>query len=249
MTDTRKPGKPEPGEPGRREAARHLLHRDQFRDSLALSSQPSLRNSALAGVQAGLTAAIVLPLFLLSPWAHLVDFASLGALVALFGRFAPAESRKRIVPLCGVLQVMAVLVMCGAARIGTPERLQLVLLALSWGVFLFISVTGGFGAPGALIFVFAAGASMSPGPSWQDPVERVLATAATSAFAWVICAISETWRHVPTPDRPLPHEPVQPLSRRLVAAARSTLGAEIAIFLSHAVGADHPAWAAMGRWR
>ena len=125
MTDTRKPGKPEPGEPGRREAARHLLHRDQFRDSLALASQPSLRNSALAGVQAGLTAAIALPLFLLSPWAHLVGFASPGALVALFGRFAPAESRKRIVFLRGVPLVMAVLAMAGAAWIGTPSASSL----------------------------------------------------------------------------------------------------------------------------
>lgn len=50
---------------------------------------------------------------------------------------------------------------------------------------------------------------------------------------------------MPSPDRPLPHEPVRPLSHRLVAAARGTLGAGTAIFLSHAFGADHPAWAAM----
>ncbi|WNO60642.1 hypothetical protein [Rheinheimera sp. MMS21-TC3] len=33
---------------------------------------------------------IVLPLFQLSPFADLIDFAALGALVAFFGRFAAA---------------------------------------------------------------------------------------------------------------------------------------------------------------
>lgn len=246
MNDEHITRKPAPAEPRRRDSARHLLHRDQFRESVALSPQPSLRNSALAGVQAALTAAIALPLFWLSPWAHLIGFAALGALVALFGRFAPTVSRRRIVFWCGVVQVMAVLVMSGAAWIGTPQVVQLLLLALSCGVFLFIAVTGGFGAPGALIFVFAAGASMSSDLSGQQVVERVLATAAVAALAWVICALSEVWRHVPTPDRPLPVEPDQKLANRLAAAARSTLGAGIAVFVSHGFGADHPAWAAMG---
>lgn len=230
----------------RRDAARHLLHRDQIRDSLALSAQPSLRNSALAGVQAGLTAAIALPLFWLSPWADLIGFASLGALVALFGRFAPTVNRKRIVFWCGVVQVMAVFVMSGFAWAGAPELVQLLVLSLCCGVFLFLTVTFGFGAPGALIFVFAAGASMAPSLSGQDVVERVLATAVVAALAWLICAASEVWRHVPSPTRPLPVEPVQAFSHRLAAAVRSTVGAGIAVFVSHAFGADHPAWAAMG---
>lgn len=62
----------------------------------------------------------------------------------------------------------------------------------------------------------------------------------------MICALSEAWRHVLTLDRPLPAEPRHPLSSRLAGAVRSTVGAGIAVFLSHAFGADHPAWAAMG---
>lgn len=230
----------------RRDTARLLLDREQFRDSLVLSRQPSLRNATLAGVQAALVAAIALPLVWLSPWPHLVGFAALGSLVALFGRFAPARSRTRIVFLCGVWQVLAVLTMSVAAWAGVPVAAKLVLLALSCGVFLFASLTGGFGAPGPLIFVFAAGASMSGVPTGQDVAERVLATALVAALAWVICALSEAWRHPPTPERPLPAEPVRPLDQRLIAAARSAAGAGIAVFVSHAFGANHPAWAAMG---
>lgn len=235
-----------PGCVSRRDATRHLLHPEQLRESIALSRQPSLRNSALAGVQAALAAAIALPFFWLSPWPHLVGFASLGTLVALFGRFAPARSRKRIVFLAGLWQVLAVLGMSGAAWLGAPEAAQLVLLALSCGMFLFVNLTGGFGAPGPLIFVFAAGASMSTSLGGQDVVERVLATASAAALAWLICALSEAWRHVPTPSRALPAEPEPALRIRLAAAARSTIGAGIAVFLGHALGADHPAWAAMG---
>lgn len=238
---------PGPVSASRRDATRNLLHPDQLRDSVALSPQPSLRNSALAGVQAATTAAIALPLFHLSPWSDLIGFAALGALVALFGRFAPAGRRNRIVLLCAVCQVLAVLVMSGAAWLGVPFALQLVLLAIACGVFLFVSVTGRFGAPGPLIFVFAAGAALSPGAlSGQAVAERVLATAAVAALALVICAVTETWRDRPAPDRPTAAEPPRPLGPRLAAAARSTVGAGIAVFLSHAFGADHPAWAAMG---
>src|SRR5690606_14126403 len=124
--------------PRRRDAARHLLHPDQFRDSVALARQPSLRNAALAGVQAAVTAAIALPLFYFSPWPHLIGFAALGTLVALFGRFAPVHTRNRIVFLCGMCQVLAVLVTSGAAWLGAPVAAQLALLSLACGLFLFV---------------------------------------------------------------------------------------------------------------
>lgn len=231
----------------RRDAARHLLHPDQLRDSAALSRQPSLRNAALAGVQAAMTSAIALPLFHLLPWSHLIGFAALGALVALFGRFAPAGGRSRIVLLCGLWQVLAVLAMSGAAWMGAPAAAQLLLLAAACGVFVFVVATGGFGPPGPLIFVFAAGASMSAGGlTGQEVVEWVLATAIVAALACAVCAATEALRHHPTPDRPLPADPVRPLAHRLAAALRISLGAGIAVLLSHVLGAAHPAWAAMG---
>lgn len=239
-------GRTETGGTSRRDAARHLLHRDQWRQSTELARQPSLRNSTLAGIQAALTAAIALPLFWLSPWPHLIGFAALGALVALFGRFAPTRSRKRIVLLAGIWQVIAILVMSAAAWLGASVVAQLVLLAFGCGVFLFVSVTGGFGAPGPLIFVFAAGASMAPTLSGQAVIERALATAIVAALAYAICAVSEALRHVPSPERPLPGEPQLTLGHRLHAAARSALAAGVAVFVSHSFGADHPEWAAMG---
>lgn len=230
----------------RRDAARHLLHPHQLKDSMALSPQPSLHNATLAGLQAAITAAIALPLVYLSPWSHLIGFASLGALVALFGRFAPSRRRIRILLLCGPWQVLAVFVMSVAAWLGAPMGVQLLLLALACGLFLFVSVTGQFGAPGPLIFVFAAGASISTSLDFAQVVERTAATAIVAVLAWIVCVASEAFRHHPSPDRQFPVEPERPLDHRLIAAARSAAGAAIAIFASHAFGANHPAWAAMG---
>ncbi|MDI7864905.1 FUSC family protein [Rhizobiaceae bacterium n13] len=231
---------------GRVEAARHLLQSRQVRDSLALTRQPSLRNSTLAGLQAAIAVAVALPLFHLSPWPHLIGFASLGALVALFGRFAPERSRSRIVFVCGLLQTLAVLFMSTAAWLGASVAILLALLALACGLFYFIAVTGHFGAPGPLIFVFAAGASMGPVGSLREVAERAAATAAVAALAWAICALSEGLRHPATDMRPLPTEPLRPVGHRLTAALRIAGGAAIAVYASHVLGADHPAWAAMG---
>lgn len=230
----------------RRDATRHLLHPHQVKDSLALSRQPWLRNSALAGLQAAIVIAVALPLVHRSPWPHLIGFASLGALVALFGRFARRRDRTRIVFLSAAVQTLAVLVMSLVAWAGAPVAFQLLVLAVSCGVFYFVSVTGQFGAPGPLIFVFAAGASLATDISLQQVLERTAATATVAAFAFVLCAASEGLRHHPTPERPLPAEPVRPLSRRLIAASRTAPGAAIALFISHGLGAAYPAWAAMG---
>ena len=90
--------------PRRLDAARHLLSPDHLLASFALGRQPHLRNSLLAGLQAGLTVVIALPLFYLSPYAHLVGFAALGALVArdqaehaagIEGELTVAEERVR----------------------------------------------------------------------------------------------------------------------------------------------------------
>ncbi|RDE10544.1 FUSC family protein [Pelagibacterium lacus] len=226
--------------------ARRLLHPVQIRDSLEFTRQPTLRNSALAGLQAAMTAAIALPLVYLSPWADLIGFAALGALVALFGRFAPERQRNRIVLHCALLQTLAVLVMSLIAFMGTPIEIQLVILAISCGVFFLASVSRGFGAPGALIFVFAAGASMDAASSLAGVFERTAATAIVAALAWAICAATEPLRHRATADMPAPDGTTRPLSQGLAAAGRIIVGAAVAVFVSHALGADHPAWAAMG---
>lgn len=232
--------------PRRLDAARHLLSPDHLLGSFALGRQPHLRNSLLAGLQAGLTVVIALPLFYLSPYAHLVGFAALGALVALFGRFEPRAGRSRKVLLAALCQIAAVLFMSAVSWFGAGVMLQLLLLALACGVFFFITVTGSFGPPGALIFVFAAGAAQHPVTGGIEVFERSAATAVVALLAWTICLATEKLRHLPTPERPMPAEPPRPLGHRLIASARIVVGAGIALFASHSFGADHPIWAAMG---
>jgi len=228
------------------DAARHLLKPHQIRESLALAAQPSRRNSSLAGLQAALTVAIALPLVHLSPWPHLTGFAALGSLVALFGRFAAPTDRGRVLLLCALCQCLAVLAMSTAAWLGASSTVQLLLLALGCGLFFFVATAGQFGPPGALIFVFAAGASMGQVGGWQDVIARSLATAAIAALAIGICALTESFRQQARPEAPFPAEPARPLAHRLIAAGRMVLGAAIAAFVADAAGAPHPAWAAMG---
>lgn len=230
----------------RRDVARYLLHPAQLKDSMTLARQASIWNATLAGLQAAAVVAIALPLVHLSPWPHLIGFASLGALVALFGRFAPSGRRGRILLQCGLLQVLAVLLISAAAWLGASIGVQLFLLALSCGVFLFISVAGKFGPPGPLIFVFAAGASIAPELSLGQVIERIVATAVVAALAWVVCTATEVTRQAPTAERPFPNEPLRPLNHRLVAAVRSAAAAGAAIMVSLAFEGRHPAWAAMG---
>ncbi|MCC2603623.1 FUSC family protein [Sphingopyxis yananensis] len=228
------------------DAVRHLLHPRQMRDSLRLTRQPFWRNASLAGMQSALAAAIALPLVYLSPWSHLIGYAALGALVALFGRFAPERSRNSILFLCVVVQTFAVFIMSAAGWLGMPLLAMFIILALACGVFFFIAAAGSFGPPGPLIFIFAAGAGMSHAATFQQVLERSAATASVALLAWAICAASETFRHHPAPDLALPAERSPSLRPLLIASARSAFAAAVAIFAAHALGADYPVWAAMG---
>ncbi|WP_337181148.1 FUSC family protein [Shinella sp.] len=233
--------------PARRiDATRHLLRPRQFRESMALSGQPSLRNSALAGLQAALTALIALPLVHLSPWPHLIGFASLGSLVALFGRFAPRGGRSRIVLQCALWQTAGVLAMSVAAWSGVSDIVQLLLLAMASGLFFFVVATGRFGLPGALIFVFAAGASMGHAVTGEEVMERALATAAVALLAWLVCSATERFRHKADGEGGFPAEPLRPVSHRIAAALRIALGSAVAALAAHVLGASHPAWAVLG---
>lgn len=228
------------------DAARHLLRPYHLRDSAKVAVQPSLRNSALVGVQAALAVAIALPVVELSPWPDLVGFAALGTLVALFGRFAPPKGRSRVLILAALCQIAAVFVMSAVVCLGVPLIGQLLVLSLTCGAFFWVTVSQQIGLPGALIFVFAAGAPMGHPASWQDVGERTLATAVVAVLAWLICLLTERLRVLPPQDALPPSEPVRPFSHRLSAAARIVLGAVVTAFAAHAVGVSHPAWAVMG---
>lgn len=229
----------------RLDSARRLIRSHQFRESMVVARQPSLRNSGLAGFQAALTALIALPLIQLSHWSELIGYASLGTLAALFGRFAPRAKRGPIVFYCALLQTLTVFTMSTIAWAGASPELQILLLALACGFFFVISTVGEFGPPGALIFIFAGSVAMGPADTFGTVLERTLATGATALLAWLICLLTETFRHGAAGGS-LPQEPPRPLSHRLIAVARIIVGSAVAAFTAYYLGAENPGWAAMG---
>ncbi len=232
----------------RRDMVRHMLHPRQFLDSLVVGPQVSLRNSTLAGAQAALTILIALPWFYyVSPWPHLLGFASLGALVALFGRFDGSGRRKLRLLECAVIQMGTVFVLSAAAWLGASGTLQLGLLALGCGGLYFIGMRRRLGPPGPLIFVFAASASVSPqGLTLFQLGERVMAVAAVAALAWGLSVLTDGLRGQPKVQAVVPQEPVPPVGNLLINSARCAAGAGLAMAISHVLGGGHPAWAAMG---
>ncbi|HZV56227.1 MAG TPA: FUSC family protein [Sphingobium sp.] len=217
-----------------------------MRDSLTLARQPYWRNASLAGLQSAAAAAIALPLVYLSPWSHLIGYAALGTLVALFGRYAPARARNRILLLATLTQTLAVFVMSATGWLGMALAAKLLLLTLACGIFFFVAVAGRFGPPGPLIFIFAAGAAMRNPTSLLDVLERSAITAAVALLAWAICAATEHFRHHPLREDPPPPNPAHNSPDLLIASTRSAVAAGIAAFTSYAFGAAYPFWAAMG---
>ena len=226
-------------------ATRHLLHRHQMRETVMLAPQQGLRNSALAGFQVAVTALIALPLIQLSPFSHLIGFASLGTLVALFGRFAPRARRGWIVFLCVLCQTLTVFGMSTAVWVGVPVEGLLLLLALACGLLFYLATAGDFGPPGALIFVFAASVALSDVESFNMVLQRTAATGAAALLAWLICMLTEVLRER-VAEASTPLGPARPLSHQLIAVGRVILGAAIAAFVAHAYGGNYPGWAAMG---
>lgn len=230
----------------RRSAFLYLVGPATLKGTLAFAEPPSLWNSALAGLQASLVIVIALPLFWLSSFSHLIGYAALGALPALFGRFHSGAGRRRVVAQCGFWQTASILGMSSLVCLGVGPEGLLLALALACGVLYFVASTIRPGPPGALIFIFAAGAAMANAPTWEVVLERGAATAAVSVLSWLVCVVTERLRERATPERSFPMEPQRSLQDRLQVSARVAVGAAFAVFAVHAFGASHPEWAAMG---
>ncbi len=227
-------------------AALHLLHRRQLRESLALAPQMSLRIALIAGFQASLAVLIALVLTLLSPWPELVGFPALGALAALFGRFAPLPRRRRIVAVCALLLLAAVLLPTLASLLGANQWQLVLVLALVAGLSTVAVSRWDLGGPGAVIIVFAAGAALHPVATWQELAARLAATAAGGLLAWVVCWLTDGLRAKEMRALKFPAVRIPPLSHQCIAGARIAAGAAAAALLAWAAGAQHPAWAATG---
>ena len=223
-----------------------MLTRLQLQESMIMATPPPLRNACVAGFQAALTILIVLAITHLSPWPQLVGFPALGALAALFGRYASLQRRRKIVFICGALLTAGVFVPSLVSFAGATPAAMVVVLALSAGAFTIAVPTWGLGGPGAVIFVFAVGAVMGPVDAWQTVVERTVATGFGALLAFVICTLTDRLRSREGAGSMAIPAKVPPMSHQLIVAGRITLGAAIAAGISHAAGWHYPAWAAIG---
>lgn len=223
-----------------------VLHHRHLRDSLAVTRPAVLRNSALAGLQVALTVALVLPLVHLSPWSGLIGYAGLGALSALFGRFAETGKRTGIVVMAGLCQIASVGLVSAAAWLGATPAMLMILLACLGGCFFLIGTLARFGPPGALIFMFAGTAAMRAPDSLDDLLARIAMTAAAAGVAVLLCALTESFRFKGHAERPLPQEPLRTLKDLMPTAIRICAGAAIAGFVAMAMGMEHAGWAALG---
>lgn len=228
------------------QALRLLFARHHLAESLAFAPPRFLRVSVLVGAEVALTLALALPLVLASPRPDLMGYASLGALVALFGRFAPPGRRMPVLGASALMQAGGILILSLVAWLGAPQIVPFLLLSGLAGLFFFASVTLQLGPPGALIFVFAAGASLVPPASLGEVFLRAGAAGAVSVVALIVAALAERLRRPGPSDPPFPVEPLRALPYRLQASARVAVGSALALLVADLVGLGHPAWAAMG---
>lgn len=231
----------------RRDAMRHLLSFLQMKESLALSKQPTLRNSVASGIQTALTFLIALPAVYLSPWSNMIGFAGLGAMVALFGRFTTGWKLHSVLFQCSLCQTLVVFVMSVPAWLNAPEYVQLSLLTIICGVLIFVCNVRQLGIPGPLIFLFAAGASVTPHLSGVELLQRTIVIACVSTLAWLVCYLTQPLNAKSSEQRPFPVEVKRPISHILIASSRTAVGCGAAIFIArYALDATHPGWAALG---
>lgn len=242
------------------QSLRQIAAPARLRESLVIQRPPSVRNATIAGIQAALAVLLAASALHFSPWEQLAGFGGLGSLAALFGRFAPPASRRRIVFMAGVLLVMPVALLSVLALAGLPPVAMLLALALMAGVLASLAHRTQLGPPGAVILIFAASAALGAIDSPKILVERTLATALGAAAAWLVCLLTDHLRDLnvrpAAPAAPIPPVPpaqsTQPTSASVgpgyapVQAARVALCAGLASLLAYAAGWPHPAWAAIG---
>lgn len=226
--------------------ARHLLDWPQWRDSVRLVPQPSLWISIVSGLQVALSGLLVMAAVYASPWRHLVGFAAIGALTALFGRFAPLAERRRIVTVCALLMTLAVLVPSLCALAGATPWMMVGVLTLSVGALTLLVNHLRLGVPGAVILVFAVGAALGPVDSVRLVLEHSLATLFGGLAACGVCMATDGLRRASLVTLQLPPPARYALRTELLVAGRVTLGAGLSAFIAYGAGWEHPAWAAIG---
>ncbi|QIL78796.1 FUSC family protein [Diaphorobacter sp. HDW4A] len=232
-----------------------MLAPARLRESLSLNRPPSVRNATVAGMQATIAVVIAAIALHLSPWPHMAGFAALGGMAALFGRFASPSKRRSMVFTAGCMLTAPVAVLSSFALLGITPVGMLLLLSVVAGLLAAVAHRTQIGAPGAVIFVFAASAAISPISTGAEWAERVLATGAGALIATIICALTDHLRDL---DVRLPPPPSVAMSAPLSAtppfspgyapqfAIRVAICAAISSLIAYAMDWSHPAWASIG---
>ncbi len=235
-----------PPHPRLHHTLRHLLALARLRESLAVARPPSVRNAGVAGAQAALGVAVVAALAWASPWTEYAGYATLGALAALFGRFATPSDRERLVAVAGALLVAPVALLSGLAWLGAAPTVLLLALAAAAGALASLAHRAQLGAPGAVIFVFAGSAALAPVDSGVAVLARTAAVTCGAAIAWLLCRATDGLRDPQAgPAATPPTAGIGP-GYALRPAARVAACAALAALAAHVAGWSHPAWAAIG---
>lgn len=227
-------------------SVRHLMQSQHLQASLALGQPLSMRIALIAGLQTALAVLLAIVVTRLSPWPELVGFSALGALSALFGRFAPMRQRMRILGITAGLMVLGVLLPSLAVWWGVSPAWMMLVLAVLAGLSSLAVSHWGLGAPGATIIVFGVGAAMAPISQGLDVLHHTFATAAGGVLACLACGATDWLRKDVLPNLRLPQVEPARWPAELMAAGRVAVAAGAAAWIAYAAGWHHPAWAAIG---
>ncbi|MFD6137882.1 FUSC family protein, partial [Isoptericola sp. NPDC060257] len=164
-------------------SARDVLDPAHLRTALRINPADATLAAAL---RVGAAAAVVLALSAAVGRTDLAAFASLGALVILYGRYEPYRRRASLLAGVAAVFVVAFLLTASLTAAGAPVLVVLAVVALVAGVATALCTLVRTGPPGASIVVFAAAGGMVGPLAWGDVAERGTAFAVGAAIAWLV---------------------------------------------------------------
>ncbi|MFE5341012.1 FUSC family protein [Isoptericola sp. NPDC056578] len=164
-------------------SARDVLDPAHLRSALRVNPADATLAAAL---RVGAAAAVVLALSAAVGRTDLAAFASLGALVILYGRYEPYRRRASLLAGVAAVFVVAFLLTASLTAAGAPVLVVLAVVALVAGATTALCTLVRTGPPGASIVVFAAAGGMVGPLAWSDVGERGVAFALGAAVAWVV---------------------------------------------------------------
>ncbi|SKC51998.1 FUSC family protein [Krasilnikoviella flava] len=164
-------------------SARDVLDPAHLRAALRINPADATLAAAL---RVGAAAAVVLALSAAVGRADLAAFASLGALVILYGRYEPYRRRASLLAGVAGVFVAAFALTASLTALGAPTVVVLGVVALVAGLATALCALVRTGPPGASIVVFAAAGGMVGPLTWSGVAERGTAFAVGAVIAWLV---------------------------------------------------------------